>query len=58
MGVPAAYLDPEAMDLEEDLTDHTDQTRADRRTWEYDQGHTPLWGDKSAPGVSQLDIPL
>ena len=58
MGVPAAYLDPESMGLEEDPTDHTDQTRADRTTWEDDQGHTPLGGDKSVPGVSQLDIPL
>ena len=54
MWVPAAYLDPEAMDLGEDPTDDTDQIRADRRTWEDDQGG----GDKSVPGVWQQDIPL
>jgi len=58
MGVPAAYLDPEAMDLEEDLIDHTDQTEADPRIWEDYRGHTALGEGKSVPGVWQLGIPL
>jgi ssDNA-binding replication factor A large subunit len=55
---PAAYLDLEAMDQEEDLTDHRDRMGADHRTWEVDRGHKSPLGGKLARAVWRLDIRL
>jgi hypothetical protein len=48
---PAAYRDPEAMDQEEDLTDHKDQKGVDRMTWEVGRGRKPPGAGRSVPAV-------
>jgi hypothetical protein len=58
MEEPAAYLDLEAMDLEEDLIDHMDRTGADHMTWEVRRRHKTRGGGKLARGAWRLDIRL